>query len=78
MPHNGFTPAAAAAPINEALDDADRKQRDGGNAPVALRFGHGGRLLGDSVEGGCMHAHVRLLCCEVMQFNRLAPCRCKA
>src|SRR5260370_15135218 len=54
--------ARAAAPINEALDDAGRQQRDGGNAPVSLRLGHGGRILGDSAEGGCMRVHVYLLC----------------
>src|SRR5882672_7299330 len=54
--------ARAAAPINKALDEARGKQRDGGNAPVALRLSHGGRLLSDSVEGGCMHVHVYLLC----------------
>src|SRR5882757_1050870 len=42
--------ARPAAPINEALDEARRKQRDGGNAPVALRLGHGRRILGDSPE----------------------------
>src|SRR5260370_40535173 len=70
--------ARPAAPINEALDEARRQQRDGGNAPVALRLSHGGRLLSDSAERGCMHVHVYLLCDEVMRFSWLAPCRRKA
>src|SRR5258708_15958246 len=70
--------ARAAAPINEALDEAGRKQRDGGNTPVTLRLGHGGRILGDSAEGGCMHVHVYLLCYEVMRFSWFTPSRRKA
>src|SRR5712671_5705827 len=70
--------ARAAAPINETLDEAGRKQRDGGNTPIALRLGHGGRLLSYSPEGGCMHVHVYLLCCEVARFSWLTLCRRKA
>jgi hypothetical protein len=42
--------ARAAAPINEALDEAGRKQRDGGNAPVTLRLGHGERFRPRSLQ----------------------------
>src|SRR5258707_13022679 len=70
--------ARPATPINEALADARRQQRDGGKAPVRLCLGHGGQILGNSADGDCMRVHVYLLCCEVMRFSWLMRCRCKA
>ena len=68
--------ARAAAPIDEALDEAGGQQRDRGNAPVASCLGHSGRTLCDSPEGGCGHVH--FLCDKAGRISWLAPCRCMA